>query len=135
MPWCAAAHQAGFSQGTPWLQVDPSHRAAAVNLQQDDPASMLHFTRSLLALRRRHEALRLGSFEPLHVDGQILVLLRRHGGSAVLAAFNFGPEARAQALAQPLVAAGPSLAVGAACLKAQYLVLPAGSALIVPVHV
>jgi alpha-glucosidase len=134
MPWRAGAPHAGFTRGTPWLPADPAHRALAVDRQEADPASMLQFTRRLLALRRQHDALRLGSFDPLHVDEQVLVLLRRYAGSSVLAAFNLGPAARAHALAPAFAIAGPPLVVGDARFDEPNLVLPAGSALIVPIQ-
>src|SRR5512137_313972 len=63
MPWEAAAPHAGFTRGTPWLPLDAAHQMLAVDLQERDPSSTLAFTRTLLALRRKHAALRLGSFD------------------------------------------------------------------------
>jgi len=134
MPWQAEAHAAGFSTGTPWLPLEEAHRARAVDLQEADPDSTLRFTRRVLALRRAHLALRLGDFQPLHVDAQVLVVSRRHGDDAVLAAFNLGPEPRVVDLSEAAVAVGEALTVADARLEGRRVVLGPWSALIVPVH-
>lgn len=92
MPWRHDAPHAGFSTAAPWLPLPEAHRARAVDRQEADPHSTLHTTRALIALRRRHAALRLGRFETLHADGDVLVALRQHGGERVLLAFNLGAQ-------------------------------------------
>ena len=110
----------------------PAHRQLAVDLQEANAQSTLHFTRQLLALRRRHAALRLGSFEALHADDTLLVLRRQHAGDAVLAAFNLGAEPRRFDLPRALLAGDGVLAVAGATVEASTLLLPRHSALIVP---
>lgn len=94
MPWEHDAPEAGFSRVHPWLPADPAHAHLAVNLQERDPASMLHHTRALLGLRRTHAALRTGSCEVLMADStsSTLVLRRGSGAQAVVALFNFGVQ-------------------------------------------
>jgi alpha-glucosidase len=94
MPWQSASPHAGFSSAAPWLPADPAHRALAVDAQESDPSSALHFTRRLLELRRRHAALRLGSFDLERVDDTLLVARRGHGDDHVWLAFNLGNAAR-----------------------------------------
>jgi alpha-glucosidase len=94
-PWQAEVPGLGFSLADrPWLPVDPAHARLAVDRQRADPASTLNATRHLLALRRAHPALRLGSFEALVVEGEVLVLQRCHQGEgvddALCLAFNLG---------------------------------------------
>ena len=125
-PWAV------FTSGRPWLPVPPAHRHLAVDAQEANAKSTLHFTRSLLALRRRHAALRLGSFEALHADDTLLVLRRQHAGDAVLAAFNLGAEPRRFDLPQALRASDGVVAVAGATVEASALHLPPQSALIVP---
>jgi alpha-glucosidase len=108
MPWRAGARNAGFSTSDqPWLPADPAHGARAVDVQEADPSSCLQLTRRLLALRRRHAALRVGSFEPVCVDEQVLVVLRRDGADGVLAAFNLSDTARTVDLAPDLAGLVP----------------------------
>ncbi|RTL43009.1 MAG: DUF3459 domain-containing protein [Burkholderiales bacterium] len=93
MPWQAGAPQAGFTTGEPWLPVEPAHLALAVDRQEADPASLLHQTRALIALRRTHDALRTGECEVLAAEGDVLVLRRGAGRQALTAVFNLGPGA------------------------------------------
>mgnify|MGYP003715130631 CR=1 FL=1 len=48
MPWAHDAPNAGFSDARPWLPLAPEHVAHAVDLQEGDPASILHAYRRLL---------------------------------------------------------------------------------------
>lgn len=132
-PWQADAPHAGFtSAARPWLPVDPAHAALAVDRQQADPHSTLNATRRLLALRRAHPALRLGSFEPLQAEGDVLLLRRRHAGDDLLLAFNLG---RAPARLPLAVDAGAPLFTHAgAALEGRSLRLPAGAVLFAPLR-
>ena len=94
MPWSVDAPFAGFSTTEPWLPIEARHPAMAVDVQDADPASMLHATRRILALRRAHPALRLGDMTVLATD-PLLVFSRKGGGEALLAVFNLGHEAQA----------------------------------------
>ncbi len=132
MPWQAGAPAAGFSTGQPWLPADAAYRALAVDVQEQDAGSTLHWTRQVLALRRAHPALRLGRFEALHADADVLVLRRAHGSDAVLAAFNLGHDAVRQPLAAALRPAGPALTRGGATWQGTQLYLPPGAVFIVP---
>lgn len=133
MPWQHDAPHAGFSTtaGTPWLPLPEAHRAHSVNLQQADPDSPLNRTRELLALRRRHAALRLGRFEALHAEGSALLAVREHQGEQVLLAFNWGdgPVSWPQACGP---AAGTGFRLGSVDARSDSLVLGPASALIQP---
>ncbi len=77
MPWQADAPNAGFSSGTPWLKLNPNwteiNAAAAVN----DPDSVFHHYRRLIALRRDHPILARGaSTLRLPEHGQLSVVER-----------------------------------------------------------
>jgi alpha-glucosidase len=95
MPWDSRAPNAGFTSGNPWLPLSSANIALAVSTQEHDPASLLAHTRAMLALRRAHPALRLGSVEALHVRGDVLSFTRRAGAEAIHCAFNLGSERHA----------------------------------------
>jgi alpha-glucosidase len=130
MPWQAGDERFGFTRGKPWLPVSESHRALAVDVQEADADSTLHFTRRLLTLRREHAALRTGRFEVLHASGTLLVLRRRLAGDKVWAAFNFSSEPATHELPAAPAAASDLLAVGDARLEGRSLHLGPWSALI-----
>lgn len=93
LPWSAAAAQAGFSSIEPWLPVGDDNLARSVDAQEADPASLLNFTRSMLALRKAYPALRLGSLEILVADEACLAFRRDYGAQSLLCVFNLSDAA------------------------------------------
>lgn len=130
MPWLADAPQLGFSEARPWLPVNAAHRALAVDLQAADPGSCLALTRRLIALRRAHPALRLGTFETLRADEQLLLLRRQHAGDTVIAAFNLSDSSASAELQAGLRLSADALRVGDITASGASLRLGAWSALI-----
>jgi alpha-glucosidase len=131
-PWQSDAPQLGFSTaGRPWLPVDPAHARLAVDRQMADPSSVLNTTKVLLALRHAHPALRLGSFEPLVVEGDVLVLRRCYIEAgvedALFLAFNLG--GREVRLPWPVATPSgvPLFAHQQAAVDGRTLVLPPGA--------
>ncbi len=92
IPWVASAPHAGFSAQAPWLPVSAGHAALAVDQQEGDDASVLNFTRRLLAVRVQSPALRLGSVAFLHAEGDVLAFTRTHERQSVACVFNLGPR-------------------------------------------
>jgi alpha-glucosidase len=88
MQWDASPF-AGFSTVKPWLPVHPDFPLRNVAAQQADPASLFHFTRKLLALRKEFPALRQGDFVPLKTPRRMLAYLRRSGNQTILVGMNF----------------------------------------------
>jgi alpha-glucosidase len=129
MPWEAAVPHAGFTRGTPWLPLDVAHQVLAVDLQERDPSSTLAFTRTLLALRRQHAALRLGSFDVERADDSLLIARRRHEDDVLWLAFNVGAAARQ--VPTPNGAREAILAVQSARAHGAHVDLPPHSAIFV----
>jgi alpha-glucosidase len=90
MPWRAGARNAGFSEGEPWLPLDPEHVALAVDAQELDENATLHVARRMIEMRRRRAVLRGGDMAVLDAPDPILLFRRGQGGDAVLCAFNLG---------------------------------------------
>ena len=90
LPWRAQAPHAGFSQGEPWLPVDPRHLFRAVDRQEGDAASVLQFTRAALALRRARPSLRTGELRLWPPAGPVLAFERGSEVAPLLCAFNLG---------------------------------------------
>ncbi|PZO78117.1 MAG: alpha-glucosidase [Sphingomonas hengshuiensis] len=88
MPWTADAENLGFGAGRPWLPAGEAHRPLAVDRQEADPASLLHFTRHVLALRNAHPALRSGSMTIVEASDSILAFERALDGQRMLCVFN-----------------------------------------------
>ena len=93
MAWQAGKPQAGFSSAEPWLPVDPAHMPLAVDRQEADAGSVLHYTRHLIGFRKEHPALRYGSIQPVEAAEPILAFERSYGGERLLCVFNLGLSA------------------------------------------
>jgi alpha-glucosidase len=89
MQWDGSAFS-GFSRTQPWLPVHPNYVSRNVAEQEQDPSSMLNFTRDLIVLRKQYPALSRGDFIPLACNSrQVLAYLRKSPGQTVLVALNF----------------------------------------------
>jgi oligo-1,6-glucosidase len=66
--WTAGPH-AGFTTGTPWLQVNANHTEVNAEAAIADPGSVFHHYRRLIGLRHEHEVV---------VDGDYRLLLPEH---------------------------------------------------------
>ena len=94
MQW-TDARNAGFCPDdvTPWLPVDDNRLTRNVESESDDPASLLEWYRSLLALRSASPALHQGSLELLPADSESLVVYERvDGEQRFLVAANLGDD-------------------------------------------
>ena len=77
----------GFSSAAqparaPWLPIAETHRPLAIDVQEDEPDSLLHFYRHLLQWRKRQAALIGGTMTMLAVDPQVLALCTRRAPSS-----------------------------------------------------
>jgi alpha-glucosidase len=123
-PWNDGEPHAGFSSVEPWLPIDPAHLPLAVSRQQQDPASVLAFTRRFLRWRKAHPALVRGGIRFLDATEPLLLFERTDDGERLLCAFNLGSATAAAelpggTLVRPL--AGHGLAGG---WQGSRLVLP-----------
>jgi alpha-glucosidase len=94
MPWQKDAPHAGFSTNRPWLPISDEHRAMAVDVQEQDAASTLNFTRACIAWRKANPALRTGSMEFIDMSSDDLLGFTRKaspedGGQTIVCLFNF----------------------------------------------
>lgn len=87
LPWSPEAG-AGFTEGEPWLPIGEDNAKRNVEVQRQDPGSMLTLTRDLLTLRHAEPALSLGSWRPIAVEGEALVYAREADGRRFLVLAN-----------------------------------------------
>ena len=97
MPWDRTPH-AGFSSGEPWLPLNADWPARNVEAMAARPDSIQALYRSLIALRRRHAALRLGDYIPIAAEDGVLVYQRELGDERLTVALNLTHEPRRIAL-------------------------------------
>ena len=53
MPWNSKKINLGFSDAKPWLPVNNAYAAKSAKQQQNDPDSMLNYTKELIKLRKK----------------------------------------------------------------------------------
>lgn len=81
---------AGFSSGEPWIGIPANAAQINVERQRDDPDSVLHHYRALIALRRREPLIQEGIYrELLQGHPQVWAYLREGRSERLLVVNNF----------------------------------------------
>jgi oligo-1,6-glucosidase len=95
--WDASPH-AGFTTGTPWIEVNANYPEINAAAQVDDPGSVFSHYRRLIALRHSEPAVAYGNFTMLLPDDEdVYAFTRRHGATELLVLGNFsGKDVRAE---------------------------------------
>jgi alpha-glucosidase len=83
---------AGFSGVRSWLPPEEGYKQRNVAVLEGDDKSIYQLHRRLIALRRRHSALQVGSYRPLAAGGDLLAFVRETGEEKILVALNMGAE-------------------------------------------
>ncbi len=93
IPWVKNAPQAGFScANRVWLRMDAAHADHAIDVQQTDRTSLVHYTRQLLNLRRTLPALVEGDSQLIDTPEDVIAFVRKCEDSVVLCAFNLSDQ-------------------------------------------
>lgn len=67
----------GFTDGEPWMMVNPNYRQINVAAQRNDPDSVLSYYKKLIALRHGHEILSYGTYLPLWEEDEEVFAYQR----------------------------------------------------------
>ena len=93
--------QAGFTEGTPWLKVNPNYPEINAAGQMKDPESIYSCYKQLIRLRKEHPVFVDGRFELLaRESGQIFAYTRDDGKQRLLVVCNFSGEPADSGLAE-----------------------------------
>ena len=85
--------QAGFTEGEPWIKVNPNYKKINVAQQLEDPDSVFHYYRKLIRLRKEKDIIVYGEFEPLYrEDEQIFAYTRKQDQEKLLTVCNFSDK-------------------------------------------
>ena len=93
IPWDASAN-AGFSTVDPWLPLNEDWQSRNVAAQDRSSNSLLCLYRSLLTLRRSHDALAIGDITLVDAADEVLAYQRRHADECLMIALNLGDKTR-----------------------------------------
>ena len=86
---------AGFTTGTPWIEVNPNYTAINAAAEEKDPDSVLNYYKQMIALRKSHLGLIYGSFQLLAEENHQVFAYRRtlaETGENYLIACNFSDK-------------------------------------------
>ena len=103
MQWSDQAN-AGFTEGTPWLTVNPNYTRINAAAQVADENSVLAFYKKLIALRKApayKETIVYGALEPVWRERRNLMAYYRKGERTLLVAGNFQREQQEITLPKP----------------------------------
>jgi oligo-1,6-glucosidase len=93
MQW-SGADNAGFTEGTAWLKVNPCYKEINVEAQEKDVNSVLSYYKKLIALRKSEayrEIFTYGDFQPAFESEEMIFAYYRQAESRrILVAANFG---------------------------------------------
>lgn len=81
---------AGFTTGTPWIQVNPNYKWINAKSQINDPNSVFNYYKKLIQLRKQHDIIVYGDYELLLPDSEaIYAFIRKLGDERLLVVCNF----------------------------------------------
>ncbi|MTT31768.1 alpha,alpha-phosphotrehalase [Terrilactibacillus sp. BCM23-1] len=84
---------AGFTEGTPWISVNPNYKEINVEKSLNEKDSIFHYYKELIQLRKEHEVLIYGDYHLiLEDDDQIYAYIRSLEDEAILVILNFSEK-------------------------------------------
>lgn len=106
MQW-SSEENAGFTEGTPWLPLNPNYTEINVKEQEGREDSVLSYYKKLIALRKSPEYSQTfiyGKIEPAYLEQEGIFAYRRiseESGQEILVAANYGEKTAAIVLEKP----------------------------------
>ena len=84
---------AGFSDGTPWIELNPNYPEINVESALADPSSIFYHYKTLIELRKAHPAIVYGSFIPVFKEhDQVFAYVRELDGEKLFVVCNFSND-------------------------------------------
>lgn len=92
MQWNSSTH-GGFTDGTPWLPLENDFKVKNVEVEMNDPHSMLQLYKSLLHIRSHDQAFILGEYKEWDSgNNHVFAYLRIHPASTKIMLLNFSDK-------------------------------------------
>ncbi|WP_010285514.1 glycoside hydrolase family 13 protein [Bacillus timonensis] len=87
------SENAGFTKGTPWIEVNPNFKQINAQAQVEDVNSVFHYYKKLIQLRKNNSVIVYGNFEELMKDDEsIYAYTRTLNDEKLLVICNFTQE-------------------------------------------
>jgi len=87
MQW-NASENAGFTDGQPWIKVNPNHKDINVEAALQDENSIFYHYKNLIALRKTHNVITDGTFDFIHRDAKNIFAYKRENADERLYCIN-----------------------------------------------
>ncbi len=95
-------HNAGFTNGTPWLEIPDNYRSINVEAEERDPDSILNYYRALIQLRKRYPIIAEGEIRFLDTgNARVYAYERSLGAQRLTVVCNFSGQPESAAVAVP----------------------------------
>ncbi len=91
MQWTAGKN-AGFTDGKPWLAVNPNHEEINADQAMSDPDSVFYTYQKLIELRKQHDWVIYGDFKLIDSEADVFAYLRTYKGKKYLVVANLSDE-------------------------------------------
>jgi glycosidase len=92
MQW-SADDNAGFTDGDPWMPVNPNYETVNVESERANPDSVFHYYRRLVELREDHDVVVYGEYDLRSYDHeQVWAYTRTLGDETVFVVLNFSDD-------------------------------------------
>lgn len=89
MQW-SGRHNAGFTEGRPWIRVNPNYEQINVENALEDPDSVFYYYKKLISLRKKYPVFTQGDYCLLYEQHpDIFAYVRQFVGKKLLVAVNF----------------------------------------------
>ena len=112
MQW-NANEQAGFTNGIPWIKVNPNYKEINVEQALGDPDSIFHYYQKLIQLRKENPVIVYGSYDLLLDDDEkIYAFTRTLDDDRLLVILNFSADSSAFNLSQNIPFTNAELLIG-----------------------
>jgi len=91
MQWTAGKN-AGFTDGKPWLAVNPNQEEINADKAMSDPDSVFYTYQKLIELRKQHDWVIYGDFKLIDSEADVFAYLRTYKGKKYLVVANLSDE-------------------------------------------
>ena len=89
MQW-DGSENAGFTEGIPWIKVNPNYREINAERAMEDSDSVFHYYKNLIALRKKYHIFTEGTYKPVLLeDANVFSYMREKRGEKLLVVANF----------------------------------------------
>ena len=92
MQW-SDAKNAGFTEAdTPWFEINPNYTDINVEVELNNPDSILNYYKKLLRFRKENDIVKYGDFEMLKTPSKLFAYIRKLGNQKMLVVCSFSEK-------------------------------------------